>query len=136
MTGIEKKRYDSEGYAPVVDFESWRVELLNATPEYVAESIATAQRHTLTDEVFVLLKGSCVLLAFGEADAPGACEAVAMETGTIYNVRQNVWHSHVLAPGSKVLVVENRDTTVENSPVMPVDEAGRGEIIALCQKLL
>lgn len=136
MSGIDIHRFDGGGYKPVVDFEGWRVAMLNSDGEFLPENLTFAQRHPLTDEVFVLLEGSCVLLAFGDdAGALGPCEAVKLEKNTVYNVRQSVWHTHALMPHTRVLVVENRDTTNENSPIMTLDAQKRGEIMELCARV-
>jgi len=53
----------------------------------------------------------------------------------VYNVRQGVWHTHTLSPDAKVLVVENQDTTWDNSPFTPLAEAQMGEIVHLTRAL-
>jgi len=40
-----------------------------------------------------------------------------MKTCTIYNVKRGVWHTHVLDKHAMVLIVENRNTSDQNSPV-------------------
>ena len=55
-----------------------------------------------------------------------------MRPGNVYNIRKGVWHTHALAPDAKVRIVENRDTTNDNSPVLPLDEQMRREIVRAC----
>ena len=52
---IEVKEYKEPGYAPVIDFESWRVAVLNDIDELEIPNLKTMQKHLESDEVFVLL---------------------------------------------------------------------------------
>lgn len=133
MNGIEIFTCDELNYHPMVDYESWRVAFLNSDECFLPENIDYAQYHRYTDEVFVLLKGACTLLTFGSNPRElGAVCARRMEPGVIYNVKKDVWHSHALTPGSQVLVVENRDTTNDNSPILPLDARMREALVAAC----
>jgi hypothetical protein len=53
----------------------------------------------------------------------------------VYNVRQGVWHTHTLSPDARVLVVENQDTTWDNSPFTPLTDPQMGEIVRLAGEL-
>ena len=126
MTAIEVSAYDGAGYRPVVDYGAWRVAFLNSDEAYLPEHIDFAQYHKDTDEVFVLISGDCTLIHFGaDAEALSAPVAVRMRPGKMYNVKKGVWHTHALAPDTKVLIVENRETTNEKSPILPLDREMR-----------
>lgn len=113
---LEVREHCGTGYLPLVDFESWRVAVLNFAEELRAEEITRMQRHNETDEVFVLLKGRCILFV-GEGDETvTAIRARDLSPHQLYNVKQGVWHHHTLSEDAMVLVVENRDTTYDNSP--------------------
>lgn len=115
--------HSDAGYLPLVDFGAWRVAILNYSDDLRPENIKAMQRHDATDEVFVLLRGRC-LLFMGEGDRASisAIYAQLMRPQTVYNVRQSVWHTHSLSPDAMVLVVENRDTTYDNSPFCALTE--------------
>lgn len=49
---IEVKEYKEPGYAPVIDFESWRVAVLNDIDELKIPNLKTMQKHLESDEVF------------------------------------------------------------------------------------
>ena len=133
---LEIRAHIAEGYRPVVDFEAWRVAVLNYSPNLRAENITTMQRHNETDEVFVLLRGRCVLfLGQGDDDAVTQIFAEDMEPCKIYNVRKTAWHTHTLSEDGMVLVVENRDTTYDNSPFCQLTEAQQEEIVELARAL-
>ncbi|GHU06131.1 hypothetical protein FACS1894147_12870 [Spirochaetia bacterium] len=123
MKGLEITSYDGKGYKPLVDFESWRVALINGASDYQAAHITSLSCHCETDEIFVLLKGSCLLLIGGNGDVPGEVEKVWLEEGLLYNVTKGTWHNECLMPGAKVLIVENANTSGANSRDYQLPEA-------------
>jgi hypothetical protein len=132
---LEIGDYTRPGYSPVIDFEGWRVALLNYTDELRAENITRMQRHNETDEVFVLLKGRCILFLGHGADTVTQVYAEDMQPCKIYNVKKSAWHSHTLDKEAMVLIVENRDTTYDNSPFYSLSETQRQEILDLTAAL-
>ncbi len=130
-TMLEVREYAAEGYRPLVDYGAWRVAMLNYIDELRPENLATVQRHDETDEVFVLLAGHCILfLADGRE-----LYAQDMEPYKAYNVKRAVWHTHTLDPDARVLIVENCDTTAQNSPTIALDEAQRARVVHLTHEL-
>jgi hypothetical protein len=117
---LETHEHGSEGYRPLVDFEKWRVAILNYSPDLRPEHLTRMQRHNETDEVFVLLQGRCILFVGEGNETVTRLHAEELQTGRVYNVKQAVWHTHTLSPDAKVLVVENCDTTYDNSPFTPL----------------
>ncbi len=119
---IDIIEFNEAGYKPVIDFESWRVAVLNDIDELNVDRLKTMQKHSLSDEVFVLLKGSITLFTAGCGEAIGTISATALESGKIYNVKKGTWHTHTLAPNSSCLIVENRNTCDDNSPTVALSE--------------
>jgi ureidoglycolate hydrolase len=107
---LEIMTYDGRGYKPLVDFGSWRVAMLHNGGKNELESIEKMERHTETDEVFVLLKGKGVLVMGVNQPQVGAIELKSMAFEQFYNVRQSSWHTVWLSQDASVLLVENRDT--------------------------
>jgi len=64
---LEIREYSGDGYKPVVDFEKWRVAMLNNLGESPPEKIKEMEKHNETDEVFVLLNERCIIF-LGEGD--------------------------------------------------------------------
>ena len=106
---VEIHEYKGEGYKPLVDFESWRVAVLRYAEVFT--EVKVVERHLETDEVFVLLEGEATLIT---EEADGLREW-KMERGKIYNVLKGVWHHIIVTPDANVLIVENRNTSTENS---------------------
>ena len=109
MEGLDILDYTGEGYMPVHDFESWRVAYLNYQESMTPEGMRFIERHNETDEIFILLNGEATLL-IGEERTP-----VPMERFKTYNVRKGVWHNVLVSKDVKILIVENRNTSADNS---------------------
>lgn len=113
---IEINEYKLDGYKPLVDYEGWRVAILNYCEELLAGNIDKMQKHEKTDEVFVLLKGRCILfIAEGDQEIENIY-AKDMEPLKVYNIKKSIWHTHTLSEDAAVLIVENRNTNLANSP--------------------
>ena len=109
MRDIEIFEYDGEGYNSTMNFESWRVAIANFGDHFDREKYNYLERHMLTDEVFVLLMGDATLVTGKEfSETP-------MEQGKLYNIKKGVWHALLLDKDAKVLIVENHNTSRENS---------------------
>lgn len=79
---LEKITCSEEGYHPLVYFEGWRVAFLNDTAKFHAENIREMQRHNTSDEVFILLEGTCTLyVSDGTGSELGRLEGTVMEKG-------------------------------------------------------
>jgi len=132
---LEICEYNGQGYKPLVDFGAWRVAMLNYSADLLPERLTRMQRHNETDEVFVLLTGRCILFVGEGQGAVTGVHAEDLRPGCVYNVKQAVWHTHTLSPDAKVLVVENRETTYDNSPFTPLTEAQHQRLLDLTRLL-
>lgn len=103
-----------EGYEIKHSFDGWMVAYLCYAEKY--DTITYIERHLETDEIFVLLKGSATLL-IGED-----LKHTEMEINKIYNVQKGVWHNIKVSRDALVLIVENKNTCVDNSEYMPIDK--------------
>lgn len=131
-TLLEIHTHEAPAYRPLVDYGAWRVAVLNFCDELLPQNLTNMQRHDQTDEVFVLLRGRCILFL---GDGAGTVHAADLEPGKVYNVKRGVWHTHTLSRDASVLVVENRDTTFDNSPFRDLDAAQTQAIAAHVARL-
>ena len=132
---LEVREYNNEGYSPVVDYCAWRVAVLNYSDQLLPQNLKAMQRHNETDEVFILLRGRCILfIGDGDQEVTGLF-AVNMEPFKLYNVKKSTWHTHTLDKDAMVLIVENRDTTFDNSPFCPLSDMQQRMIIQLTSDL-
>ena len=132
---IEIREYNGPDYQPLVDYQNWRVAIINHTPDLAPDKINRMQKHTETDEVFVLMTGRCILFIGEGEESITKIYAVDMEPYKAYNIKRGVWHSHTFSEDARVLIVENRDTVVENSPFVPLSEEQCKTIVELTKTL-
>lgn len=116
MSLIEVYEYNNSGYAKLMSYKEWRVAMLNFANELKIENIDYVEAHNMTDEVFVLLSGSCQMILMDFQDEQlKKIEIVNLEPNKIYNIPKNIHHSHVLSPNTKLLIIEQEDTSDHNS---------------------
>lgn len=115
------REYTGEGYLPLIEYGSWRAGFLRYTDEMKPQKLRSMHRHDLTDEVFVLLSGRCILFLGEGEDKIESIYAQEMQPLKLYNIRQSCWHAYTLTPDSTVLIIENRDTNHENSAKIDLD---------------
>jgi len=132
---LEIKSFEGTGYQPLIDYNQWRVAILRYSDDMRPERILTMQRHSDTDEVFVLLEGRCILFVGEGKSTVDSVTAVDMVPRKLYNIRRGVWHSHTLSTDASVLIVENSDTTIKNSPKIFLDEERRRQIVDITREL-
>lgn len=107
---IETYRYEGPGYNPFLIRTGWQAAQLNYTPEQDISNISKIDKHFLTDEVFVLLKGTAILIAATESDNGFEFECMKMRTGEVYNVPATTWHNIAMDKGSEVIIFEKDNT--------------------------
>ncbi|MBR3862499.1 MAG: hypothetical protein IKM42_02455, partial [Clostridia bacterium] len=74
--------------------------------------------HLESDEVFVLIRGEATLYTLeGETllETP-------LEIGKTYNVKKGTWHHVQLAPNAMGYIVENSNTTKENTEAREIEK--------------
>lgn len=102
---IEVTAHTAEGFKVMTEYGEWKVGMLRYNERF--SHLGEMERHLLTDEVFVLVSGKATLYTDSEA--------VDMEQGSIYTVPVGVWHHIVVSVDANVMVVENRNTSIENT---------------------
>ncbi len=109
-------KYDKDGYKPLIDYDNWRVATLNSSINQRKDSIKFIERHLKTDEVFVLLKGTAYLIHAGNKKNPDRkLKTIKMKKEIFYNVKKATWHTAILKKNTKILIVENKNTSRGNS---------------------
>ena len=114
--------YSGKGIGAMVHCGDFLVSILNHIPRLCPEQTVNMQKHTLTDECFVLLSGKALIYLADGTDAPKNICLHPLEQGKIYTVHKGVWHSPILSEDAKVLLVEREDTAESNSPRVPLTE--------------
>ena len=102
---IEKYEFSGEDFKVMMQFGSWKIGFLKYSDRF--SEFKQLERHLRTDEAFILLDGMAVLYTENER-----CE---MKKCTLYNIPKGVWHHIVVSRDATVMVVENADTSAENT---------------------
>ncbi len=132
---LEVREYAGAGYMPLIDFGAWRVAVMRFADTLAPAKLDTMQRHNETDEVFVLLMGRCILFIGEGGERLDNIHAADMAPLKLYNVKKGVWHTHALSPDASVLIVENRDTSSQNSTMITLDAAQKQKLVKLAGQL-
>jgi ureidoglycolate hydrolase len=128
---LEIRQYLGTGYQPLIDYSDWRVAILRWEEASLPGNIESMERHTQTDEVFVLLDGWATLLIGGNQGKVDDIQAEVMSSGKLFNVKQNTWHTILLSRDASILIVENRDTGQDNSEFFQLTPEQRLMILGL-----
>ncbi|MBR2611898.1 MAG: cupin [Clostridia bacterium] len=113
---LETYEYDGVGYHRGIEFESWTVAVLNYAERF--DKIEKLERHNLTDEVFILVEGEATLILGEEMTC------VPMVKNKMYNVKAGAWHNVKVSHDAKIIIVENANTSKENTEYLPVTFVG------------
>ena len=116
---VDIHAHEGDGFKAVMNFESWRVAIMNHAPHQCREAVTQLSRHLETDEAFALLSGQATI-CWADGDIPQALHYTQLTPGQLYNVRRGTWHTVLTQPGTKLVVVENSDTSAANSEKYPV----------------
>lgn len=108
---VEVLDWKGQGFRPLVKFGNWLVALMNWEQRFDLARVGDVERHTETDEVFVLTHGRSVLFIVTE----DKIQAFDMEPGLVYNVTKGTWHSVIGTKETTWLIVESNDTSSKNT---------------------
>lgn len=131
---IAKYEFEGEGLTRVFENEKWMVGIKNWKPANDIENTNCLERHNKTDELFVLLAGKCVLLFANEVNGELVIEAEDMEPMKVYNIPRTLWHNTVTSKDTKLILVEDSSTGMDNSDVLNLDAAQIAKVKELAAK--
>ncbi|MGE0074084.1 MAG: hypothetical protein AB7S52_02550 [Sphaerochaetaceae bacterium] len=115
-TMVESKQFDGDGLQLVYDQGEWVIGIKNYKKANDISTLRTLERHNETDESFVLLTGACTLLCYDDTlPLASAVELVAMQEHTVYTIPKGVWHTTIMVPEAKMILLERSGTSMENS---------------------
>ncbi len=107
---IDILKFEGEDFKAVCEFEGWKIGLLRYSERF--SDFKILERHNLTDEAFVLIEGSATIYLSG---GKGEITEYIMDKNAVYNIHKGVWHHIVVSEEATVLVVENSNTSKENT---------------------
>ena len=112
---VDIHNHESVGFKILVQYQSWRTAVLNSGKTTRSESSSYVEKHKETDEVFVLLTGRAYLIIGGNGSKPDSWQVLLLEPDTTYNVKANVWHGVIMNEEASLYIIENIDTSKNNS---------------------
>lgn len=115
---IQSFEMNGEGMQRVYENEKWTVGIKNWKPANDITGLDCLERHNKTDELFVLLSGRCTLISAEEVDGELKMEALEMEPFKVYNIPQSLWHNTVTQKDTKMILIEDVSTGMENSDIL------------------
>ena len=122
MQPIIEKQYDGEGIGGELAANNYLCSFLKFLPRLIPEKVVSMQKHTESDETFVLLKGKAALYLADGKDKPENITFVKLEKEKSYTVPLGVWHAPIMSEDAKIFLVENNNTVESNSPRVSLTE--------------
>lgn len=119
---ILEYQYDGEALKRVYENTQWTVGIKNWKPSNDIEQIGNLERHNCTDELFVLLEGCCTLVYANEKENGLDLEIIDMKPYAVYQIPPSLWHNTIMTKDAKLLLIENSDTSMENSELRDLSE--------------
>ena len=123
--------FNGEGMQRVFENEKWTVGIKNWKPANDVTGIDCLERHNKTDELFVLVEGSCTLVYANETEGGLEFGAVKMEKDKVYNIPATLWHNTITCKDTKMILIEDSNTSRENSDILNLTEAQIAEMRSL-----
>lgn len=112
---IQAADFTGEGMNRVYENAKWMVGIKNWKPANDRMGIDCLERHNETDESFILLNGECVLVYAVENGAALDFGAVNMEPCKLYTIPKGLWHNTITEKNTKLALIEDASTGMENS---------------------
>lgn len=114
--------FNAEGMNRVYENKKWMVGIKNWKPANDITGIDCLERHNLTDELFILLEGECHLLFANETENGLDIQSIKMERSKVYNIPAALWHNTVTCKDTKMILVEDSSTSMDNSDLKTLSE--------------
>lgn len=111
---IETYYHDGEGYNPFFIRDHWQVAQLNYLPELGMQAIKKMEMHVATDEIFILTKGTAILILGTKDSDEFNFELLKMKIGVTYNIPVNAWHGIAMNLDAEIIIVEKSNTHLED----------------------
>ena len=113
-------RIQGQGYATLISYHGWRVAAACFAPHLTPERLPHFEKHLKTDEVFIPIRAGGLLYLAGRGEKPGEISV----------------HPISLEPESRVVIVEDDDTSEDNTLRQPLEEWQRKSVIQLAREVM
>ena len=117
MILVKENPKNGSGFDTLHTFEGWKVAFITYGTQY--DELKVLKRHTQTDEIFVLVNGTATLYT---ADGDEPLQTTVLEKEKLYVVQKNTWHHLKVSQDALIIVVENSNTSKENTESRTVNK--------------
>ena len=131
---IEAKDFSGEGMSRVYENEKWTVGIKNWKPANDISNIDGLELHNETDELFILLSGTCVLVYANESGDSLDIQTMKMEPFRVYTIPATVWHNTITQKDTKLLLIMDVATGMNNSKVMTLSPEQTAQVKKLAHE--
>ncbi len=114
--------FAGEGMQRVFENEKWTVGIKNWKPANDVTGIDCLERHNKTDELFVLVEGACTLAYANETQKGLEFGVVNMKPDKVYNIPATLWHNTITQKDTKMILIEDSNTSMNNSDILELSE--------------
>lgn len=108
-----------EGFETIFLNSSFKCAFITASEQYAYGKVRQLKRHNDSDEVFVLLTGSAVLLTRDETSNNYQITNLAPKTA--YNVLKSTWHYLAVSSDAVLFVAESGSMLIENTQSINIE---------------
>ena len=99
--------------------DGWKVAFVTYAEQY--DQLKVVKRHNFTDEVFVLINGSATLYT-SDQQVPNHLIKTTLQHKKAYKVEKGTWHHLQVSKDAFLVVVENSNTSKENTDTFSLDK--------------
>lgn len=125
---IQKLDHKEEGFKRVYENDRWTLALKNAGPANRKEAVKCLECHNETDEIFILLRGNATVMeGLVESGKIKCIYETKMEVHKPYVIHQGCWHNTWMEDGAEFAIIENVETSYDNTDVLEFDQVRREE---------
>lgn len=110
--------YEGEGLQRGYENAEWTVGIKNYKQANDINFINNLEKHNNTDELFVLIRGNCSIVTANNNDDELLYEIEPMKKNTIYTIPKGLWHNTITDKETKLILIENSDTSMDNSEIL------------------
>ena len=103
-----------QGFSTQFVSDGWKIAFVTFAEQY--DQLKVVKRHNLTDEVFVLIKGSATIYS-SDQQTPTEFTKTDLQPQKAYNVVKGTWHHLQVSKDAMLVVVENSNTSKDNTDV-------------------
>lgn len=128
--------YQGEGLQRGYENTEWTVGIKNYKKANDIDFIDSLERHNNTDEIFVLIEGNCSIVTAINENEKLVYEIEIMKKNTIYTIPKSLWHNTITDKEAKLILIENADTSMDNSEILKLSIKEINELKTKCKLAL